>query len=78
MIGQLARKTGRTLIRRALRRHLFFIAKVPIVVLGMAALLLTTDLLDTLKTVWSAGEIAATSFEQATQIKQDKHEHQSH
>lgn len=66
------------LARRMLRRHMLFMLKLPIMALGMAALLLTTDLLDTLKTVWNASEIATASFEHAIQKKQQQHEQQSH
>jgi len=78
MIGQLARKAAGMLARRVLRRHMLFIVKLPIMAVGIAGLLLTTDLLDTLKTVWNASEIAATSLEQAIQTKQQQHEQQSH
>lgn len=70
MIGRLVTKTVGMLVRSSLRKRMFFFAKLPILALGFVALLLTTDLLDTLKTMWTASEIAATAYEQATQIKQ--------
>jgi len=70
MIGHFIPNTVGILFRRWLRRRMFFLAKLPIIALGFVALLLTTDLLDILKTVWSASEIAAAALEQAKQIKQ--------
>lgn len=57
------------LFRRWLRKRMFFLAKLPIIALGLVGLLLTTDLLDILKTVWSASETAAITLEQAKHIK---------
>lgn len=58
------------LFRQWLRKRMFFIAKLPIIALGFGALLLTTDLPELLKTVWSAGETAVIALEQAKHIKQ--------
>jgi len=58
------------ILRQWLRKRMFFFAKLPIIGLGFIALLLTTDLLDILKTVWSASEMAAIALEQAKHLKQ--------
>lgn len=70
MIARLARTTVRTMARNWLRKRLFFVAKLPIMALGLAAILLTTDLLDTLKTMWVASNVAADTYKQAIQTKQ--------
>ena len=70
MIRHFIPNTVGMLFRRWLRKRMFFLAKLPIIALGFVGLLLTTDLLDILKTVWSASEMAATALEQAKQIKQ--------
>jgi hypothetical protein len=57
------------LFRQWLRKRMF-LTKLPIIGLGFGALLLTTDLPELLKTVWSAGETAAIALEQAKHIKQ--------
>jgi len=80
MIGRFVRKSVGTLARNWLRKRIFFLAKLPVLALGFVALLLTTDLFDTLKTMWAAGEIAAATYEQTTQINQQikANEQQNH
>lgn len=60
------------LLRQGLRKQIFRLAKLPVIALGLVALLLTTNLLDTLKVVSGASRAAATALEQAPQIKQSQ------
>lgn len=67
------------LFRRWLRKRMLSLAKLPIIALGLVGLLLTTDILDILKEVWSVSETAAIALEQATHIKVAvENEYQSH
>jgi hypothetical protein len=79
MIGQFVRTSIGSLARSWLRKRLFFLAKLPILMLGFGALLMTTDLFDTLKTMWTAGATVTTAYEQAAKINQPvtENEHQS-
>jgi uncharacterized membrane protein len=69
-VARIARQTISTLARNWLRKHLFFLAKLPIMALGLVAVLMTTNALDTVKTMWAASHVAATAYKQASRIKQ--------
>lgn len=69
MIRHFVPKIVEMLFRRWLRKRMLSLAKLPIIALGLVGLLLTTDILDILKEVWSVSETAAIALEQATHIK---------
>jgi hypothetical protein len=69
MIRHFVPKIVEMLFRRSLRKRMLSLAKLPIIALGLVGLLLTTDILDILKEVWSVSETAAIALEQATHIK---------
>lgn len=70
MRARLVRKTVGALAQSRRRKRRVFVFKLPIVALGIGALLLTTDIAESFKTMWAAGEVAAAVVQNANQVKQ--------
>lgn len=59
-------------LKQWLRKRLCRLMKLHLLALGLIALLMTTNLLDTLKVMWGASKAAATALQQTSQIKQSQ------
>ncbi|CAN7641385.1 hypothetical protein [Massilia sp. LjRoot122] len=70
MRARLVRKAVGALAQSTRRKRQVLVFKMPIVVLGIGGLLLTTDIAESFKSMWAAGEVAAAAVQNVTQVKQ--------
>lgn len=70
MRAGLVRKTVGTFTKSARRKRQVLVLKMPIVALGIGGLFLTTDIAESFKSMWAAGEVAVAAVQNATQVKQ--------